>query len=232
MPFFRKSFGYRPSYKPYRKYSGRRAFSKYSRNWTTKNNRAAANQTQSVNMQISSTSTFTHDIAQGAASAISASNIASVLQLAPMHRQMSNVYDQYRIRKVVVKISPIGSNAAVNSYYRICTCIDRNGHPAGFTAAMMTTYSSYKETAIAAVVSNKAPSHYVTVTNDTMFEKSAYYGTKTLARAPVICFATVLPIGAPANTSIAYSATYTYDITYRSVRLDTSDIVGNETHPE
>lgn len=233
MPFYRKSYGFRSSYKPYRKYSGRRSFSKFSGNWTKRNNRAAANQTQQTNMQVSVVQAITHNVQLSDDDGTSSVNLASVLTLSPMHIALSNVYDQFRIRKIVVKITPTGVNPTPsNVYYTLSSAIDRNEFNGLITTERLMSYSSFKQTPYSAVASNRAPTHYITITHDTLFAKSAYYSTKGVAVTPWIGLSTRVPSEVPTAIDFKYSVCYQFDITYRGVRLDTSAIDPAVNNPE
>lgn len=233
MPFFRKSYGFRSAYKPYRKYSGRRSFSKFSGGWAKRNNRAAANQTQQTNMQVSVVQSQTHTVPIDEDDATTTLNLASVLTLSTMHVALSNVYDQYRIRKITVKITPTGINPVPsNIYYTLSSAVDRNQFGPNTTTERLMTYSSFKQTPYASSVSNRAPTHYITITQDTLFNKSAYYSTKGVAVTPHIALSTRLPSTTPNQTEFKYSIYFQFDITYRGVRLDDSAINTTVDNPE
>lgn len=233
MPFYRKSYGFRSAYKPYRKYSGRRSFSKFSGNWTKRNNRAAANQTQQTNMQVSVVQTQTHTIPLNEDDATTTLNLASVLTLSTMHIALSNVYDQYRIRKIVIKVTPTGVNPSPgNIYYTLSSAVDRNQFGANTTTERLMTYSSFKQTPYSSTASNRAPTHYISISQDTLFAKSAYYSTKGVAVTPHIALSTRTPSNLAAETEFKYSICFQFDITYRGVRLDTSAIDASVDNPE
>lgn len=233
MPFYRKSYGFRSAYKPYRKYSGRRSFSKFSGNWTKRNNRAAANQTQQTNMQISVVQTETHTISLNDDDATTVLNLATVLSLSTMHIALSNVYDQFRIRKIVIKVTPTGVNPSPgNIYYTLSSAVDRNEFNGIATTERLMTYSSFKQTPYSSTASNRAPTHYISISQDTLFAKSAYYSTKGVAVTPYIALSTRTPSKLASETEFKYSICFQFDITYRGVRLDTSPIDATVDNPE
>lgn len=178
-------------------------------------------------MQVSVVQTETLIIPLGDDDIMTSVNLANVLVLSPMHIALSNVYDQYRIRKVVVKITPTGVNPTPNNvYYTLSSAVDRNGFTGLTTTGTerLMTYSSFKQTPYSAVASNRAPTHYITITQDTLFAKSAYYSTKGVAETPHIALSTRTPSEVSAPVTFKYSVCYQFDITYRGVRLDTSAI--------
>lgn len=186
------------------------------------------------NTQISAMSTLTHDLLNLNAAVISAMEVGNVLRTAPMHMAMSNVYDQCRVRKVTLKITPASSNAADSTYTTLFTAFDRNGFPEGVTAQTLQTYSSYKQTAYSANTTNKAPVHYVSWENNSLFEKSRYFSTKTKPQTGYIVVGSGLPVapGAGNSVKLMYNICWTFDITYRGLRADSSEIVNAIGEPE
>lgn len=186
------------------------------------------------NTQITHMSTLTHDIIGPAASLLQTLNIGEVLRLAPMHVAMSNVYDQFRVRKVTLKITPSSTTEQSTAYATLFTVFDRNGFPQDVSLESLLTYSSYKQTAYSMTASNKAPIHYVSWENNTLFEKSRYYSTKLKPQAGYIAVGTMLPAPLTQDSAVKliYNISWTFDITYRGLRMDPSVIGTTIGHPE
>lgn len=186
------------------------------------------------NVQITVNTTLSHTIAIGSAGYQNLVSAATVLTGAAMHAQMSNVYDQFRIRKVTVKIIPVSATAGNSVYSTFYTVLDRNG----FTNPLpdistLQTYSSYKQTAYSGTASNKAPTHWVSWENNTMFEKSRYFSTKMTPVTASLVTGTYFPATVTgAQVDMSYSLVWNFDITYRGIRADTSAISANISQPE
>lgn len=184
-------------------------------------------------MQVSVVQAETHSIPLNEDDATKSINLASVLTLSTMHVALSNVYDQYRIRKITVKITPTGVNPSPgNIYYTLSSAVDRNQFGANTTTERLMTYSSFKQTPYSSTASNRAPTHYITISQDTLFAKSAYYSTKGIAVTPHIALSTRTPSNLSAPTEFKYSVCYQFDITYRGVRLDNGPIDDTVDNPE
>lgn len=186
------------------------------------------------NTQITHMSTITHNIVGPAHSKIDLIDVGGTLRTAAMHVAMSNVYDQFRIRKVTLKFTPANSTVPDSAYTTFFTVFDRNGFAAGVGASALQTYSSYKQTAYSGTASNKAPVHYVSWENNTLFEKSRYYSTKMKPQAGYVAAGSGLPapLVAGSDVKLVYNISWTFDITYRGLRADSSDIADTVGQPE
>lgn len=226
---FRKYGGYRRG-----KFSSSRRGSRYGRkgSWMNRNNSAAKQMAGFQNTQI--TLVKGQEITFGAAAGTLSSGtvklvVGSQLVVAPMHIAMSNVYDQFRVRKVVLKITPTTAPSGIvdstANYYNLFTVLDKSGFASAASLDQLQTYQSYKQTAYSSVPSNKAPAHYVTYYNSSLFEKSRWYDTK---KTPVESQIAVGVFGGEAlQTKVtSFQLEWTFDITYRGLRSDTSGIDG------
>lgn len=184
------------------------------------------------NTQITCLSTITHNIVGPATAALQLIDVGNELRIAPMHVAMSNVYDQFRVRKVTLKITPASTVNSDPVYTTFFTVFDRNGFAAGVNVASLQTYSSYKQTAYSANATNKAPVHYVSWENNTLFEKSRYYPTKSKPQAGFIETGSSLPVAPNAAVTLTYNISWTFDITYRGLRADSSEIADAVGRPE
>lgn len=204
--------------------------------WYNRNNRAASAMAGGQNVQITAVETFVLDVQIGSANVHRQIPIATSLTNSVMHQNMSNVYDQFRIRKITMKFQPTGTPGGADAgklYSTFYTAMDRNGFAEGITLNQIRTYQSYKQTVYAVSASNKAPVHYVSWTNNTLFEKSRYFNTKLTPTTETVLAGVSLPANvAGAVASFAYTVTIQYDLTYRGLRADTSDIAAETAPPE
>lgn len=196
------------------------------------------------NVQITHIESLTHTIPNGGAGPLSAFfspiAIGTVIADSNMHEQLSNVYDQFRIRKVTIKATPLISESAVagtanTTYYTFFTVLDRNGFAAGEDTTLETlqTYQSYKQTAYSTVASNKAPTHWMSYYNSSMFEKSRWYNTKkTPVDATIMAGTYARSIPGEGNRIAEYQLEYTFDVTYRGLRMDLSEISTQIDNPQ
>lgn len=230
MAFGYRRFGFKKSYRG--KFSNKGRGYRFGRksSWYNKNGSAAKQMAGFQNTQITlvSSHSFTFgDAVSGISSIFRPYSVSEAIVAAPMHIAMSNVYDQFRIRKVTLKITPTGAIDAFATgsanYYNLFTVLDRSGTATGATLATLQTYQSYKSTAYAGTPSNKPPTHYHSYYNSSLFQKSRWYDTK---RTPEDAEFTVGAWGNAANaTKIAtFQFEWTFDVTYRGLRSDTSAI--------
>jgi len=232
-PFKRwgKSSYYSGARKSYKRSYGKSRFG--GKKWFNRNNKSSYQMTNFQNVQITVNTTLSQSIITGSTGYQGLVSPATILTGAAMHSAMSNVYDQFRIRKVTVKVIPTGTSAGNQVYSTFYSILDRNGFPNPLpTLATLQTYSSYKQTPYAGTASNKAPTHWVSWENNTMFEKSRYFSTKMTPLSANLIMGTYLPSNATADVSLAYSLVWNFDISYRGIRADTSAISANVSQPE
>ena len=143
--------------------------------WYNRNNRAAAQMVGGQNTQITVVHNAEITVGAGLAGGMVNMNLADLLRLSVMHINMSNVYDQCRVRKITLKFTPTltpGEGAAATySYATFFTAMDRNGFAAGITVDQLRTYQSFKQTVYANMQAIGPPTHYVSWANNTLFEK-------------------------------------------------------------
>lgn len=184
------------------------------------------------NTQITYMSTVSQNITNPYKSIFETIDVGNELKSAAMHVAMSNVYDQFRVRKVTIKITPASTTAADAVYATLFTVFDRNGFAAGVSVDSLQTYSSYKQTAYSTNATNKAPVHYVSWENNTLFEKSRYFSTKLKPQAGHLAIGNTLSAAPSVATpmNLVYNISWTFDVTYRGLRADSSliaDVVGD-----
>lgn len=240
--FSRRSFG-RSRYSKFSRGRGSR-YGRKGGSWMNRNQSAAKQMAGFQNVQIVHIETLTHTIPNGGASPISAYfsplNIGTIIADSNMHEQLSNVYDQFRIRKVTIKATPLltaqDSAGALNTtYYTFFTVLDRNGFAAGDDTTLETlqTYQSYKQTPYSTMASNKAPTHWMSYYNSSLFEKSRWYNTKkTPVDATVMAGTYARSVEGAGNRTAEYQLEYTFDVTYRGLRMDLSEITTSIDVPQ
>lgn len=186
------------------------------------------------NTQITMVTAQTLTIPNTSNTGITILDVGEKLITAPMHVAMSNVYDQFRIRKVTMKISPTKALTSVNdpSYYTLFTTFDRNGFTGVASLPVLQTYASYKQTSYSGDSSNRAPVHYVSWENNTLFEKSRYFSTKKKPVAGFVFMGNYVPVNPTGELTPSYSISWSFDITYRGLRADASAIVDTVGDPE
>lgn len=143
----------------------------------------------------------------------------------PMHKSLSNCFDQCRIERVVVKVVPVELNTTdPTTYLTLFSVLDRNKFAFGVSQEQLKSYTSYKQTQYSFNPSGEVPTHYVNYVADGIFEKSAFYSTKFTPPSGSMC------IGVDTNEPTAnvfkvrIRMVATFDVTYRGIRHDPSDI--------
>lgn len=151
-------------------------------------------------------------------------DVPALLAASPMHLQLSNVFDQYKIEKVTIKILPnVGPAAPAGSttYISFFSVVDRTGfnNP---TIDQLRSYGSYKETSWSW---NDSPApHMVYIGQSDVVSKSTYYDTKATAAFPKVKVGGDLGAPQQSNVSWTFSVEIDAQVRYRGVRLDTSSV--------
>lgn len=156
-------------------------------------------------------------------------NLSQLVKTSEMHKALSNVFDQYRIDKLVMKIRDAGQSGEdvdqITLLPTLSSIVDRTGLAAGLDLAAMKSYSSYKETQLAQN-GDVSPIHTVYIGSSTIVEASTYFDTKTNATFPYV----MLCVAFPVTTALAGHDNYVRNLSidieaqvrYRGVRLDNS----------
>lgn len=155
-------------------------------------------------------------------------DIPSLISSSSMHVYLSNVFDQYRIEKVSIKILPlvnedINHNKTTSSYQNFFTVVDRTGFGANVTIDQLRTYSSYKESSWPTNGDSVKP-HYVSIGQTDVVNKSMYYDTKTTSVFPKVKYGVDIGGSATGNFTFSFTVEIDAQIRYRGVRLDTSNV--------
>lgn len=196
---------------------------------------SAANMTQNGVFNISVRDLISIDIANGSANNIVKFDIASKIASAAMHTQLSNVFDEYKIEKVSLKISPAGHKAVVAGEYTVAyieffTSIDRTGFSdlgiaeTALTIEKVRTYQSFKSINWP-VNGDSASKMYVNIGQSDIVNKSKYYDTKGKAVVPELVAGICLPGNATAATTFDFNVEIDAQVRYRGVRYDNRAVI-------
>lgn len=195
---------------------------------TTRNFKAsAANMTQNGLFSINVRNEIAGNIPQGLRYGTSLLDVPAIISQSPMHLQLSNVFDQYKIEKVAIKFRPIfntdsigGSNFGAQTFF---TCIDRSGFSATVDLAQLQTYQSYKESNWSLTGETNMP-HYVNIGQTDIVGKSSYFDSKATCTFPKVAYGVIMPTAVPNAAEFKYSVEIDAQVRYRGVRLDTSSV--------
>ena len=188
---------------------------------------SAAQMTQNAKFSISVHSPLQFSVSSGTSSSTTSVNIANAIANSDMHKQLSSVFDQYRIDKVSLKFR-LGGNTSnpisgVSSNITLFTCVDRTGFPAGITLAQLRTYQSYKESSFS-TTGDANRTHYVALGQSGIISKATYYDTKGVAAFPQIYAGVDLGFNTSGTVNVGFLVEIDAQIRYRGVRLDTGAV--------
>lgn len=225
---------------PYNSYWGKRKYYGYRKGYGKKSKSvkavtiskafkaSAANMTQNglfnINVKLNQTSTIT----EGSAFTAIQADIANLIAASPMHAQLSNTFDQYRVEKISIKIRPAGNTVTQDNnaatYLTLFTAIDKSGFATQATLDAIRTYQSYKETVYPSN-GDTTPTHYVNIGPTDIVDKSTYYDTKGKAKTPNILIGTsIVAAAGEGGISVYYSVEIDAQVRYRGIRLDTREV--------
>lgn len=225
---------------PYNAYWGRKRYYGYRRPYGKKSKSvkavtisksfkaSASNMTQNGLFNINVKVNHSSSILEGSTFTAIGVDLGNLIAASPMHAQLSNTFDQYKIEKLSIKVRPTGNtvpqaeNAA--TYLTLFTAIDKSGFAAQLTLEAIRTYQSYKETVYPSN-GDTAPTHYVNIGPTDIVDKSTYYDTKGKAKAPQILIGTsIIANAGEGGISANYSLEVDAQVRYRGIRLDTREV--------
>lgn len=212
-----------------RKYYYKRAKTRSTKAITTSRafKASAANMTQNGKFNVSTKFTTTLNVPLNEASVMVKLDVANAIVLADMHRQLSNVFDQYRIEKCTLKFNLLINSTNINAGYAhvaFFTACDRSGFSDTATVGSMRTYGSYKESTWS-LNGDTNPPHYVNVGQADLVSKSEYYDSKKKAAFPQVVAGIDLGEAVTAAKAITVTCEVDAQIRYRGVRLDTTGVL-------
>lgn len=154
-------------------------------------------------------------------------NLPVLVKNSEMHKALSNVFDQYRIDKLVLKIRDAGQSGtdvdSITLLPTLSSIVDRTGLANVVDLTTMKSYSSYKETQLSQN-GDVSPIHTVYVGSSTIVEASTYFDTKNNATFPYVMLAVAFPTTDALTGHGTYVRNLSVDIEaqvrYRGVRLD------------
>lgn len=213
----------------YRRYYRGRYANSYWKTRMTRNFKASANNmTQGGTFNISchkevplllpapatgQTSTFNYDKI----------DIPGVIAISDMHTYLSNVFDQYRVEKLTIRIRPIGNSSTGIVNPSICfSAVDRTDFANNLPLSTIRTYGSYRETQISGA-KDISPTHTIYVGQSNLVEWSTYTDTKNRVSFPSVIWGCTF---ANVSGAITVNASIEIDamVRYRGVRLDTRTV--------
>lgn len=156
-------------------------------------------------------------------------NLPELVKSSEMHKALSNVFDQYRIDKLVMKIRDAGQSGtdvdSITLLPTLSSIVDRTGLANVLDLTAMKSYSSYKETQLSQN-GDVSPIHTVYIGSSTIVEASSYFDTKNNATFPYVMLAVAFPTASALTGHGTYVRNLSIDIEaqvrYRGVRLDNS----------
>ena len=212
-----------------RKYYYKRAKSRSTKAISTSKSfkASAANMTQNGKFNVSTKFVKTLNLAIGDANTFDPVDIANELVLADMHRQLSNVFDQYRVEKCTLKFNLLINSANINTgigHITFFTACDRSGFAANASVGSIRTYGSYKETTWS-MNGDTNPAHYVNIGQADLVSKSEYYDSKKKAAFPQVVVGIDLGEAVVAPKALTVTCEVDAQVRYRGVRLDTTGVL-------
>lgn len=194
---------------------------------------SASNMTQNGRFNISVKTTVGIPIAQNEAVGTIKVDVPNQILTSDMHKQLSNVFDQYKIEKCVIKFSPINvlsltpdeGDIVLPAYAAFFSCVDRSGFAAAVTVGQLRTYGSYKETTWPVNGDSITP-HVVSIGQSDLVSRSEYYDTKQRAKFPEVMVGYEFASGVSHDAvTVNISVEFDVMIRYRGVRLDTTGVL-------
>lgn len=213
-----------------RKYYYKRAKAKSVKAITTSRafKASASNMTQNGKFSISAKFMIPIDVAQQQSSGVVDVDVPNQILISDMHKQLSNVFDQYRVEKCTLKFnlmanpSQAGETSVVHCAF--FTAIDRTGFAPGVGVQQLRTYGSYKETTWS-LNGDTNPPHFVSLGQADMVSRSTYYNTKHAAEFPKVKCGIDLTTQAAQNVQFKCTVEVDAQVRYRGVRLDTTGVL-------
>lgn len=192
---------------------------RFSRNFKA----SANNMTQGGTFNISVHESDTLSIGENRNGNFKSFNLPAKISGSSMHRYLSNVFDQYRVEKLVVRIRPLGDDLVVGNPAILFTCVDRTGFAVGTDIDTIKTYGSYRETLVSG---NKdvSPTHTVAIGASNLVEYSSYTDTKRTVSFPTFVWGLYYAGTVDDGATVAVSIEIDAQVRYRGVRLDTGDV--------
>lgn len=186
---------------------------------------SAGNMTQGGTFTISAHADVTFTVPQGQSDGLRDLDIPALISGSSMHSALSNVFDQYKIEKMLIKMRPAGDNISGLSVPSILfSVVDRSGFADTITLPTLRTYGSYKETQISGA-KDISPVHYIPIGQSNLVEFSSYSDTKKMVAFPSVYAGVHFASAVGSQINVMVSCEIEAQVRYRGVRLDTSAVL-------
>lgn len=163
--------------------------------------------------QTGTTSTFNYDKL----------DIPAIIASSDMHAYLSNVFDQYRVDRLAIRIRAVGNDdTGIVNPSMLFSAVDRTDFANNLPLSTIRTYGSYRESQISGA-KDISPTHTVYISQSNLVEWSTYTDTKNRVSFPCVLYGVAF---ASATQAITVSVSIEIDaqIRYRGVRLDTRQV--------
>lgn len=186
---------------------------------------SAANMTQGGTFTISAHADLSFTVPQGQSTGFSTLDIPAMISGCSMHTALSNVFDQYKVDKMLIKLRPAGDSIAGTTQPALLfSVVDRSGFPNTVTLPTLRSYGSYKETQISGA-KDVSPVHYISIGQSNLVEFGSYSDTKKMVQFPYVYAGIHFATAINQQVIIAVSCEIEAQVRYRGVRLDTSAVL-------
>lgn len=144
----------------------------------------------------------------------------AILSSSKIHRELSKVWDEYKIEKIGVRLHFIDNNTVSdqkNRYYQLYTVWDDNETSANIKYTELATYETFKQTPFSALARNMTPCH------TTSFQpKGGYTSTKKTPNNGSFVFGLYSRNVFDKREEFMTSIQFTFTVCYRGSRFDSS----------
>lgn len=204
-----------------RYYRGKYSNSYYKTRMSRNFKASASNMTQGGTFNISVH--FNDDVSVATGFGKKEIDIPNKISGSEMHRYLSNVFDQYRVEKLTIRIKPLGNTATnLSNPCILFTAMDRSGFASGISLQQIRTYGSYKETMVSGA-KDVSPTHTCYIGQSNLVEWSTYVDSKNRPQFPKVIWGINYADNTTTTTSYV-SIEIDAMVRYRGVRLDTSSV--------
>ena len=186
---------------------------------------SAGNMTQGGTFTVSAHADLTFTVPQGQSTGFNTLDIPAMISGCSMHNALSNVFDQYKVEKMLIKLRPAGDNVnGLTAPSLLFSVVDRSGFADTVTLASLRTYGSYKETQISGA-KDVSPVHYISIGQSNLVEFGTYSDTKKMVQFPYVYAGVHFASAVAQQIIVAVSCEIEAQVRYRGVRLDTSAVL-------
>lgn len=159
-------------------------------------------------------------VERGESSCYSVIPAYAILSSSKLHRELSKVWDEYKIEKINLKLHFIdntGIGNAASRYFQLYTVWDDNETSANIKYTELATYETFKQTAFAALATNQSPFHITSFT-----PKGGYTSTKKTPNNGSFVYGIYSKNTFEQRHEFLLSIQFTFTVCYRGSRFDNS----------